>query len=65
MDRDSRTAIGKNRHMSSPIWSSIEWLAGPKARIFGLSFPEFEFVISKYNCQSNDGSLIMGAMDFQ
>ena len=35
-DRDSRTVIGRIRHMTSPIWSRIDWLAGPKIRIVGL-----------------------------
>ena len=29
-DRDSRTVIGRTRHVTSPIWSRIDWLTGPK-----------------------------------
>ena len=39
-DRDSRTVIGRTRHVTSPIWSRIDWLTGPKIRIVGLSFAE-------------------------
>ena len=28
--------------MASPIWRRIDWLAGPKIRIVGLSFAELE-----------------------
>ena len=41
-DRDSRTVIGRIRHVTSPICSRIDWLAGPKIRIVGLSFAELE-----------------------
>ena len=41
-DRDSRTVIGRTRHVTSPIWSRIDWLTGPKIRIVGLSFAEVE-----------------------
>ena len=41
-DRDSRTVIGRTRHVTSPIWSRIDWLTGPKIRIVGLSFVEVE-----------------------
>ena len=34
--------IGRTRHMTSPIWSRIDWLTGPKIRIVGLSFAEVE-----------------------
>ena len=34
------TVIGRTRHMTSPVWSSIDWLA--KIRIVGLSFSEIE-----------------------
>ena len=41
-DRDSRTMIGRTRHVTSPIWSGIDWLTGPKICIVGLSFAEVE-----------------------
>ena len=41
-DRDCHTVIGKIRHVISPIWSRIDWLASPKIRIVGLSFAELE-----------------------
>ena len=41
-DRDSRTVIGRVRHVTSPIRSRIDWLAGPKIRIVALSFAELE-----------------------
>ena len=41
-DRDSRTVIGRTCHLTSPIWSRIDWLTGPKIRIVGLSFAELE-----------------------
>ena len=41
-DRDSRTVIGRTRHVTSPIWSPIDWLTGPKIRIVGHSFAELE-----------------------
>ena len=41
-DQDSRTVIGRTRHVTSPIWSRIDWLTGPKIRIVGLSFAELE-----------------------
>ena len=34
-DWDSRALIGRNCHVTSPIWRLIEWLAGPKIRIVG------------------------------
>ena len=34
--------IGRNRHMTSPIRSRIDWFAGPKIRIAGLSFSELQ-----------------------
>ena len=34
--------IGRIRHVTSPIWSRIDWLAGPKIRIVGLRFSETE-----------------------
>ena len=34
--------IGKTRHVTSPIWSHIDWLTGPKTHIVGLSFAELE-----------------------
>ena len=37
-DRNYRTVIGRSCHVISPIWSRIDWLAGPKIRIIGLSF---------------------------
>ena len=40
--RDSRTMIGRTRHVTSPIWSRIDWLAGPKIRIVGLRFVELK-----------------------
>ena len=30
--------ISRIRHVTSPIWSHIDWLAGPKIRIVSLSF---------------------------
>ena len=41
-DRDSRTVIGRTRHVTSPIWSRIDWLTGPNIRIVGLSFAEVD-----------------------
>ena len=41
-DRDSRTVIGRTHHVTSPIWSRIDWLTDPKIRIVGLSFAELE-----------------------
>ena len=41
-DGDSRTVIGRISHVTSPIWSRIDWLTGPKIRIVGLSFAEVE-----------------------
>ena len=41
-DRDSRTLIGRTRHVTTPIWSRIDWLIGPKIRIAGLSFAELK-----------------------
>ena len=34
--------IGRTRHLTSPIWSRIDWYAGSKIRIAGLSFAELE-----------------------
>ena len=42
LDQDSPTVIGRTRHVTSPIWSRIDWLTGPKIRIVGLSFAELE-----------------------
>ena len=36
----SRTVIRRSRHVINPICSLIDWLAGPKIRIVGLSFAE-------------------------
>ena len=41
-DQDSRTVIDRTRHMTSPIWSRIDWLTGPKICTVGLSFAELE-----------------------
>ena len=41
-DRISRTVIGRTRHVTSPIWSRVDWLTGPKIRIVGLNFAEVE-----------------------
>ena len=34
--------IGRTRHVTTPIWSRVVWLTGPKIRIVGLSFAELE-----------------------
>ena len=34
--------IGRIRQVTSPIWSRIDWLAGPKIRIVSLSFAELD-----------------------
>ena len=34
--------IGRIRHVTSPIWSRIDWLAGPKIRTVGQSLAELE-----------------------
>ena len=34
--------IGRIRHVTSPIWSRIDWLAGPKIRIVGLAELEMD-----------------------
>ena len=34
--------IGRIRDVTSPIWSRIDWLAGLKIHIVGLSFAELE-----------------------
>ena len=34
--------IGRTRHVTSQIWSRIDWLTGPKIRIVGLSVAELE-----------------------
>ena len=39
-DRDFRTVIGRTRHLTSPIWSRIDWPTGPKIRIVGFSLAE-------------------------
>ena len=31
-----------SHHVTGPIWSCIDWPAGPKIRIVGLSFAELE-----------------------
>ena len=41
-DQHSRTVIGRIRHVTTPIWSRIDWLTGSKIRILGLSFAELE-----------------------
>ena len=41
-DRDFHTVIGRTRHMTSPIWSRIDWLTGPKIRIVCDSFAKLE-----------------------
>ena len=41
-DQDSRTVIGRSRHVTSPICNHIDWLSGPKIHIIGLSFAEVE-----------------------
>ena len=41
-DRDSRTVIGRTRLVTSPIWSRIDWLTGPKICIVGFSFAELD-----------------------
>ena len=41
-DRDSRTVMGRTRHVTSPIWSRIDWLTGRKIRIVGISFAGLE-----------------------
>ena len=41
-DQDSRTVIGRTRHVTSPIWSRIDWLTSLKICIVGLSFAAFE-----------------------
>ena len=35
-DRKSRTVIGRIRHVTSPIWSRIDWLAGRKFVLLAL-----------------------------
>ena len=34
--------IGRNRHVTSPIWSRIDWLASPKMRIVSAGFAELK-----------------------
>ena len=34
--------IDRTHHVTSPIWSHIDWLADPKIRIAGLNFAELE-----------------------
>ena len=41
LDRD-REVIGRSRHVTSPIWSRIDWFPIPKIRIAGLSFDKLE-----------------------
>ena len=41
-DWDSHTVIGRTCHMTSPVWSRIDWLTCPKIRIVGLSSAELE-----------------------
>ena len=41
-DRDSRTVINRTRHVTSPIWSRIDWFTGPKICTVGFSFTEDE-----------------------
>ena len=33
---------GRTRQVTSPIWSRVDWLAGPKIRIVGLGFAELK-----------------------
>ena len=40
--RDSHTVICGIRHVTSPIYSRIDWLTGSKISIIGLSFTELE-----------------------
>ena len=42
LDQDSQSVIGRTRHMTSPIWSPIDWFAGPKINIVELNFAELE-----------------------
>ena len=42
LDKDSSTVIGRTCHVTSPIWSRIDWLTGPKIRIVGFSFVQLE-----------------------
>ena len=41
-DQDSRTVIGRTRHVTSAIWSRIDWLTGPKSVLLVLRFAELE-----------------------
>ena len=41
-DRDSSPVVARTRHVTSPIWTRIDWLTSPKIRIVGLSFAELE-----------------------
>ena len=41
--------IGRTRHVTSPIWSRIDWLTGPKIRIVGFSFAELEMDKTVYS----------------
>ena len=41
-DRDSRTVSGRTRHVTSPIWTRIDWLTSPKSVLFVFSFAEVE-----------------------
>ena len=34
--------IGRTRHVTSPVWSRIDWLTSPKIDIVGLRFAELE-----------------------
>ena len=36
------TLLANNTSFRSQIWSRIDWLAGPKIRIAGISFDDFE-----------------------
>ena len=38
----NNTSFGRARHVTSPIWSRIDWLTGPKIRTVGFSFAEVE-----------------------
>ena len=42
LDRDLQTVIGRTCHVTSLIWSRINWLTSPKIRIVGLCFADFE-----------------------
>ena len=40
--------IGRTRHVTSPIWNRIDWLAGPKICIVGQSFADLEMEIKQF-----------------